>query len=132
MAGNVDGVIDAILVLDCQAGSLAALDQLVARWQKRLWQHAYYQTGDTNAAWDVSQESWLGIVRGIARLEDASKFKSWAFQIVTNKSNNWLRSRHQAPRCGDRVNEIEAKSEDSRQRETIDEIHLILRRLAPQ
>ena len=32
--------------------------------------HAYCLTGDAEAAWDVTQESWLGIMRGIARLED--------------------------------------------------------------
>ena len=84
---------DEVLVLDCQSGSLGALGALVERWQKRLWRHAYCLTGNAEAAWDVTQESWLGIMRGIARLEDPARFPDWAFRIVTHKAGDWLRQR---------------------------------------
>jgi RNA polymerase sigma-70 factor (ECF subfamily) len=84
---------DEILVLDCQSGSLGALEALVSRWQKRLWRHAYCLTGDAEAAWDVTQESWLGIIRGIAQLGDPARFPDWAFRIVTHKASDWLRQR---------------------------------------
>ena len=65
-----ESVMDEILVLECQSGSVQALEALVSRWQKRLWRHAYCLTGDAEGAWDVTQESWLGIIRGIGRLGD--------------------------------------------------------------
>jgi len=34
-------LIDEILVMDCQSGSVKALEMLVSRWQKRLWQQHY-------------------------------------------------------------------------------------------
>ena len=46
--------VDEILVLDCQTGSVPALEHLVSRWQKRLWRHAYSLTGDADGAWDVT------------------------------------------------------------------------------
>jgi RNA polymerase sigma-70 factor (ECF subfamily) len=91
MSRSVEQVVDEILVMDCQSGRVKALEMLVSRWQKRLWRYAYHLTGDSEAAWDVTQESWLGIIRGISRLNDPAKFRAWAYQIVTNKASDWIR-----------------------------------------
>ncbi len=79
MARESESLTDEILVLDCQSGSLGALESLVSRWQKRLWRHAYCLTGDAEAAWDVTQESWLGIIRGIAQLSDPGDSRTGRF-----------------------------------------------------
>ena len=88
---SVEQVVDEILVMDCQSGRAEALEMLVSRWQRRLWRYAYNLTGDTEAAWDITQESWLGIIRGICRLNDPVRFRPWAYRIVTNKANDWIR-----------------------------------------
>ena len=87
----VEQLVDEILVMDCQSGSVKALEILVSRWQKRLWRYAYNLTGDTEAAWDITQDSWLGIIKGLRKLHDPAKFKAWAYRIITNKSIDWLR-----------------------------------------
>ena len=48
-------------------------------------------TGDEAAAWDVIQEAWIGISRGINRLADAAAFPAWAYQIVSNKCRDSVR-----------------------------------------
>ena len=88
---SVEQLVDEILVMDCQSGSVKALEKLVSRWQKRLWQYAYRLTGNTEGAWDVTQESWLGIIKGIRKLNDPANFKAWAYRITTNKSVDWIR-----------------------------------------
>jgi len=88
MNDSREQLVDELLVMDCQDGSRRAMEKLVARWQKRLWRYALRLTGDREAAWDVTQESWLAIVRGISRLHDPARFASWAYQIVTNKAND--------------------------------------------
>jgi RNA polymerase sigma-70 factor (ECF subfamily) len=90
MAAGTEQLIDEILVMDAQTGSVKAMESLVRRWQKRLWQYAYDLTGRADAAWDVTQDGWLGIVRGIRRLQDPAHFKAWAYRIVTNKANDWI------------------------------------------
>ena len=77
--------------MDCQSGRVKALEILVSRWQERLWRYAHRLTGDSEAAWDITQESWLGIIRGISRLNDPARFRSWAYRIVTNKASDWLK-----------------------------------------
>ena len=79
--------------MDAQSGSVRAMDMLVSRWQKRLWQYAFNLTSDSEAAWDVTQESWLGIIRGLRRLNDPSNFRAWAYRIVTNKVNDWIKKK---------------------------------------
>lgn len=87
----VEQLVDEILVMDCQSGSVKALDILVLRWQKRLWCYAYNLTGNSEAAWDITQESWLGIIKGLRKLHDPAKFRSWAYRITTNKSIDWMK-----------------------------------------
>jgi len=88
---SVEQLVDEILVMDCQSGSVKAMEMLVSRWQKRLWRYAFNMTGDTEAAWDITQESWLGIIKGLRKLHDPARFRSWAYRIVTNKVNDWIR-----------------------------------------
>ena len=58
-------IADQLLVLRCQEGDIAAFEQLVNRWQERLWRHAWRLTGDESAAWDALQEAWIGMSRGL-------------------------------------------------------------------
>ena len=84
---------DELLVLRCQAGDGEALRALVTRWQPRLGRVARHLTGDREAAGDVLQDAWLAIVRGIRRLDDPARFRTWAFRIVTNRCTDWVRRR---------------------------------------
>jgi RNA polymerase sigma-70 factor (ECF subfamily) len=67
------------------------MEKLVSRWQKRLWQHAFRLTDDAQAAWDITQQSWLGIIKGLRKLHDPANFKAWVYGITTNKSIDWIR-----------------------------------------
>jgi RNA polymerase sigma-70 factor (ECF subfamily) len=88
---SVEQLVDEILVMDCQSGRVKAMEILVSRWQKRLWQYAYKLTGNAEASWDITQESWLSIIKGIRKLRDPAYFKAWAYKITTNKSIDWIR-----------------------------------------
>jgi RNA polymerase sigma-70 factor (ECF subfamily) len=92
----IEQVIDELLVMDAQDGDAGAMEKLVGRWQKRLWQHAYRLVGDTEAAWDITQQSWLGIIKGLGRLHDPANFKAWVYRITTNKSIDWIKRRKAA------------------------------------
>ncbi len=89
---------DQLLVLDAQSGSTEAMEKLVARFQKPLWLHAVGLTGDRQAAWDITQESWCDIIKGLMKLRDPANFKAWAYRITTNKSINWIRAKNRTRR----------------------------------
>ncbi len=122
--------VDELLVMDCQDGSRQAMELLVSRWQERLWRYALRLTGRPEAAWDVTQESWLAIVRGISRLNDPARFAPWAYRIVTNKANDWLRRNartiHLPPDF-----DVEARRPDEQQTAIVaDDLQSVLPRLS--
>jgi len=82
---------DEILILACREGDAEAFRALVSRWQEPLWRHAFRLTGRDDAAWDVLQESWMSMARDIARLADPSRFRRWAYTIVTRRAADWAR-----------------------------------------
>jgi RNA polymerase sigma-70 factor (ECF subfamily) len=84
-------VLDELLVIRCQGGDVRALELLARRWHPRLLRDATYLTGDAEAARDVAQEAWIGIARGVRRLQDPARFRSWAHRIVVHKSRDWIR-----------------------------------------
>lgn len=84
-------VYDQWLVLRCQGGDVTALDELIRRWQERLWRHAFRLTSDPEGAWDVLQETLFAISRGIGGLVEPAAFPGWAYRIATNQCHDFLR-----------------------------------------
>jgi RNA polymerase sigma-70 factor (ECF subfamily) len=134
MQSSTEQIVDEILVIDAQGGSRDAFELLVSRWQKRLWGHAYNLTRRPEAAWDITQESWLNMVRGLSRLKDPAKFGSWAYRIVTHKAHDWLshngcgilpeEEREAVPK------DLPASMFELDQHETANDVHDVLGRLS--
>jgi RNA polymerase sigma factor (sigma-70 family) len=78
-------IYDEFLVAAAITGDRPALQRLVARWQPRLWRHAWRVLGDADRAKDTVQEAWIEIVKSIGRLDDVAAFPAWAFRIVTRR-----------------------------------------------
>ena len=126
----IERIADAILVIDAQNGDREAFDRLVSRWQKRLWRHAFHLTGVTDAAWDISQETWLDVVRGLSGLEDPAKFGAWAYRIVSNKAHDWHRRRGREGAAGAQPEEAHATVDKPGAHERATDVHDMLRRLS--
>jgi RNA polymerase sigma-70 factor (ECF subfamily) len=86
---------DEILLIAAQAGNAQALDMLISRWQKHLWGYVFRLTADTEASWDITQETWMAAIRGIRKLHDPAAFPTWIYRILTNKTNDWLKKKYQ-------------------------------------
>jgi len=100
MMNRRERIYDELLALRSQEGHGAAFEELVGRWQERLWRHAWRLTGDEEAAWDALQEGWIAISRGLRGLGDVTAFPAWAYRIVSNKCRDWIR-RERRRRKGD-------------------------------
>ncbi|MCH8253447.1 MAG: RNA polymerase sigma factor [Planctomycetes bacterium] len=93
MSRTPEDIQDELLVLRCQEGDDDALRALITRWQPRLGRLAWRLTGNRESARDAVQETWLAIVRGLRRLDDPARFRSWAYRIAVNKCADWTRRR---------------------------------------
>ncbi len=83
-----------LLVLRAQNGDADALVRLVEVWQPRLWAFARVLAGDDETAWDVTQDTWVAVLRDLHRLHDPARFRPWVFRIVRNKSADKARRRN--------------------------------------
>ena len=93
MEDNLSNIEDQLLVMDAQDGDSEAMEKLVRRWQKKLWQYVFRLTSDIHAAWDITQQCWLEIIKGLKKLNDPACFRPWAYRIATNKSIDWLKNK---------------------------------------
>ena len=92
MNRNADDILNELLVIRAQRGDESALQLLVRRWHPKLMLHARKLTEREDVAADVVQEGWVAIFRGLHRLKDPATFLGWIYQIVHNKSIDWIRS----------------------------------------
>lgn len=93
MAEHAKQVLTALLVLRAQGGERDAVELLAKLWHAPLKDFAQRQTGQLDAADDVMQEAWLGILRGLPGLEDPERFPAWAYRIVRVACAGWVRAR---------------------------------------
>ena len=62
-----------------------------------LYRIAYGLTGNEQDALDLTQETFLGAIQGLSRLEDGSRVRAWLLSILHNKFVDWLRSHRSRP-----------------------------------
>ena len=93
MKDNLSKIENQLVVIAAQDGNATALEKLVSLWQKRLWQYVFRLTTDVHASWDITQQCWLEIIKGLKKLHDPTNFKAWAYRIATNRSIDWLKNK---------------------------------------
>jgi RNA polymerase sigma-70 factor (ECF subfamily) len=77
---------DAELVAALRSRDERAFAGLVDRYHTSMVRVARAYVSSKEAAEDVVQEAWLGIIRGVGRFEGRSSLKTWMFRIVINKA----------------------------------------------
>ncbi len=88
---------DATLVEKMRAGDEAAFREIVARYQDRLLRLAQATVGSRAVAQEVTQDTWLAVLRGVDRFEGRSTFKTWLFNILMNRART---AAHKETRAG--------------------------------
>lgn len=93
MPRTPDAILDEFLVLQAQAGRPEAWRGLLERWHPLLLRRAARLLGDAHAGADATQDAWLAIARGLARLEDPARFAPWAYRILARRCADTLSRR---------------------------------------
>ncbi len=81
------------LVLRAQQGDLAAYDELVRRYQERIYATIYHMTSNHEDAGDLAQESFIKAFQALASFKGESSFFTWVYRIAINKTINFLKQR---------------------------------------
>jgi RNA polymerase sigma factor (sigma-70 family) len=95
--GHLSHQEDELLVIRCQLGERPAFDELVERWHGPVWKYVRRVAGGDDAAWDIAQDVWLRVLRGIGRLRDGTRLRSWLFGIARRALMDRLRHQYATP-----------------------------------
>ncbi len=84
------------LIAAAQRGDLDSFNRLVLAYQSQVYNLAYRILGETEAAADAAQETFLAAFRGLRGFRGGS-FRGWLLRIVTNACYDELRRRQRRP-----------------------------------
>ena len=79
---------DEALVARCASGDREAFNDLVLKYQKKVFNVAYRFVGDQEEANDLAQEIFAAAYQNLKKFRGDSKFSTWLFQIATNRGKN--------------------------------------------
>jgi len=66
---------------------------LVGRWEQPVFAFLARMLGDREEAQDLTQETFLRVVRGAKRYRPSGQFRSWIFRVAGNLARSGLRRR---------------------------------------
>src|SRR6202049_1447421 len=95
MAASAEtGVFDeSQLLAKAREGDLAAFNELVNRYSRKIYRLAKHITQNNEDAEDVLQETFLKAFEHLADFQGQSKFYTWIVRIAVNESLMKLRKR---------------------------------------
>ncbi len=84
---------EAELVSRARRGDLTAYDELVKRYQERIYATVYHMTSNHEDANDLAQEAFIKAFHALKSFKGGSSFYTWVYRIAVNKTINFLKQR---------------------------------------
>ncbi len=84
---------DLVLVNRAKKGDSAAYDDLIRRYQERIYATVYHMTSNHEDANDLTQEAFIKAYQALKTFKGDSSFYTWVYRIAVNKTINFLKAR---------------------------------------
>jgi RNA polymerase sigma-70 factor (ECF subfamily) len=110
---------DSELVKKAQKGNTRAFEELIQRYEQKVYNIAYRMLGNPEEAKDAMQDSFLRSYRFINKFKGESTFYTWLYRITTNVCLTRLKQRQKKESLTLSLDEPIADAEDT-QREIPD------------
>lgn len=81
------------LVQRAQRGDLGAYDDLIRKYQERIYGLAYHLTSNHEEANDIAQETFIKAWKALRGFKGDASFYTWLYRIAYNHTLNYLKSR---------------------------------------
>jgi len=109
---------DKLLVDQIRRGESTAWQELIARYEGRIWAFVHKKIADPASTDDIVQETFLGFARSLPNYDDRLSLENWLFTIANNKVTDQLRKMGRRPWTtgSDADDERLAEAADRRQR----------------
>lgn len=89
---GVNQISDEDLVLRARGGDELACEELVRRYQGRVYSLVYHMVGHREDAEDLVQDIFVRALRSLSGFRGQSKFYTWLYRIAVNLTINFLKS----------------------------------------
>jgi RNA polymerase sigma factor (sigma-70 family) len=97
------------LVKHAKRGDLSAYDDLVRRYQERIYATIYHMTSNHEDANDLTQDTFIKAFQALKSFKGGSSFYTWVYRIAVNKTLNFLKQRKHRPQLS--LNDLEINAE---------------------
>ena len=84
---------DPELVRAAREGDMRAYDQLIQRYQGRIYSTIYHMTSNHEDANDLAQDTFIKAYSVLKSFKGDSSFYTWIYRIAVNKTINFLKAR---------------------------------------
>lgn len=81
------------LVERARGGDMAAYDELVGRYSRKIYALVYHMTGRREDAEDLVQDVFFKAYRSLPHFKGDSSFYTWIYRIAVNRTINFLKKR---------------------------------------
>jgi RNA polymerase sigma-70 factor (ECF subfamily) len=115
----VDNDADQALVERCKRGDWSAFTELVVRYQRPIYNAAFWMLRRTEDAKDITQTVFLKVAERLDEYDPKFKFFSWIYRIAVNESLNMLRRSGREEPLDDEV-ELPGRDDDDPERHAND------------
>ncbi len=73
------------LVREAQGGDRAAIEEIYREFAPRIYNFLYRMLGSREEAEDVTQQTFVIVIRQLSSLRDAGQLESWIYKIARNE-----------------------------------------------
>ena len=84
---------DFTLVKRAKDGDMPAYDELIRRYQQRVYATVYQMTSNHEDANDLTQEAFIKAFRALKSFKGDASFYTWVYRIAVNRTINFLKTR---------------------------------------
>jgi RNA polymerase sigma-70 factor (ECF subfamily) len=68
----------------CRTGDPDAIEELVRRWERKVFYYVRRLVPQEEDAWDVLQITWVRVIRSVGKVRDADALVPWIYRIARN------------------------------------------------
>ncbi len=132
MPRDKQAVLLELLVLRCKRGERQAFDELARQWEQRLLYYVRRLVATEEDAWDVLQQAWMRVLKGIRSLDDPQRLPAWLYQIARCTAVSHWRGHYREQARMEENSELTelAETEESVPLEDAEQVHHALSRIS--
>lgn len=96
MLRDKKAILQELVVLRCKRRERQAFEALVRQWEARLLYYVRRLVATEEDAWDVMQETWLRVYKGIRSLQSPEHLSTWLYRVARCAAQSHWRGHYRA------------------------------------